>query len=105
MAKYMLLIWGDQDAWANADEAERERIEAGHRRFNAAAGPAVLLGHELAPATTATSVAATDAGRAEVTDGPFLETKEVVDSALRLAALLPETAANYRSGVEIRPVV
>ena len=117
MAKYLLLIYGDQQAWAGADSAERQRIQAGHERFGAAAGTAVLGGHELAPASIATSLRAPRSGnRPDVTDAPFVESKEVVggfyliqvadlDEAMRLAALLPETAATYSSGVEIRPVV
>lgn len=117
MAKYLLLIYGDQQAWAGADPAERQRLQEGHRRFNAAAGAAVLAGHELAPVTSATSLRAPRHGdRPDVTDAPFVETKEVVggfylleaddlDEAMRLTALLPETQATYKSGVEIRPVV
>lgn len=117
MAKYLLLIYGDQQAWADAGPAEGQRIQAGHQRFNTAAGAAVLGGYELAPATTATSLRAPRNGyRPDVTDGPFVASKEVVggfylidvpdlDEAMRLAALLPETAADYTSGVEIRPVV
>jgi hypothetical protein len=116
MAKYMLLIYGDQQSWAEADAAEMRRIDEGHTRFRALAGTAVLGGRELGEATTATSVRANRNGAGPaVTDGPFLETKEVLggyyvveaddlDAAIRLAAELPEAAADY-SGVEIRPVV
>ncbi|MFG1885671.1 YciI family protein [Micromonospora sp. NPDC049102] len=54
-------------------------------------------------------------GQIRTTDGPFLETKEVLggyylveaadlDEVLSLATLLPEVRASH-SGVEIRPVV
>jgi hypothetical protein len=117
MAKYLLLIYGDQQAWAEMEPEERQRIEAGHRRFSAAAGAAVYGGHELAPPGTATSLRGPRNGdRPEITDAPFVESKEVIggfylidvadlDEAIRLAALLPETAATYESGVEIRPVI
>ena len=110
MAKYLLLIYGDEKEWADTGPAERARIEAGHRRFAEAAGTAVLGGHELMPATTATTLRQGPT----VTDGPFPETKEVLggyyvleaadlDAAIALAGLLPEVAVPH-SGVEIRPI-
>lgn len=116
MAKYMLLIHGDGEAWAEISHDERARIEEGHRRFAAAAGSAAIGGHELAAASTATTLRSRGGGRPDVTDGPFLETKEIVggfyvidvpdlDEAIRLGSLLPETAASYAAGVEIRPVI
>lgn len=117
MAKYLLMIYGDQQAWDDAPPEELQRIHEGHQRFAAAAGTAVLGGQQLAPASSATSLRAPRNGsRPEVTDAPFVESKEVIggfylidvtdlDEALRLAALLPETASAYPSGVEIRPVV
>lgn len=117
MAKYLLLIYGDKQAWADADAAERQRLDEGHQRFNAAAGARVLAGHELAQVTNATSLRTPRSGeKPDITDAPFVETKEVVggfylieaadlDEAIRLTALLPETKASYTAGVEIRPVV
>jgi hypothetical protein len=116
MGKYMLLIHGDSEVWEEIAPEERQRITEGHRRFADAAGAAILGGRELAPASTSTTVRSRGNGRPDVTDGPFLETKEVVggyyiieaahlDEAIRLAALLPETTASYTAGVEIRPVV
>ena len=114
MAKYLVLIYGDEKEWANTGPAERERIEAGHRRFAGTAGAAVLGGEELMPPGTATSLRRGATDRPTVTDGPFLETKEVLggyyvleaadlDAAIALAGLLPEVAASH-SGVEIRPI-
>lgn len=116
MGKYMLLIHGDREVWEEIPADERRRILEGHRGFSDAAGAAVLGGRELAPASTSTTLRSRGGGRPEVTDGPFLETKEVLggyylieaddlDEAIRLAALLPETTAPYTAGVEIRPVV
>ncbi|WP_022900329.1 YciI family protein [Humibacter albus] len=116
MGKYMLLIHGDREAWEETPADERRRIEEGHRGFVAAAGTRILEGRELEAASTATTVRSRRDGASDVTDGPFLETKEVVggyyvieaadlDEAIGLASLLPETAAPYTAGVEIRPVV
>jgi hypothetical protein len=115
MAKYMVLIYGDAETWANASEQwERDNAE-GHRRFNAAAGRAVLGGNELAPASSAVTVRARSGGRPRATDGPYLETKEVIggyylleapdmDAAIALAEQIPEASAPT-SGVEIRAIV
>jgi hypothetical protein len=117
MAKFLVLIYGDEQVWeeASASEGWREQNEAGHRAFNAAAGSAVLGGHELESTTKAVCLRAGDQGRPVVTDGPFVETKEVIggyyvleaadlDAAIALASRLPEVSAPT-SGVEIRPIV
>ena len=115
MAKYMILIFGDERQWAAMSPAEQQKIEEGHRAFLAAAGSAVLAGEELAPAPMATSLRADATGRITNTDGPFLETKEALggyylveagdlDQVIALASRLHEVSAGH-SGVEIRPVV
>ena len=115
MAKYLLLIYGDTQQWEDMPESEMRKIDDGHRAFNAAAGAAVLGGHELEPAPTATTLRADGMGRLSPTDGPFLETKEAVggyylieaadlDEAIALSSRLHEVYAGH-SGVEIRPVV
>jgi len=122
MAKYLILIYGDEQRWAARTPREVEALTAGHRAFAAAAGTAVLAGEELAEAAYATTLRAgptdnarpTDHPRPTTTDGPFLETKEALggfylidvadlDAAIALASLLPEVADDH-SGVEIRPV-
>ncbi|MGN9847086.1 YciI family protein [Nonomuraea sp. H19] len=115
MAKYMILIFGDDQQWAAASPSERQKIDEGHQAFRAAAGPAVLAGEELEPAPMATSLRADATGRVTTTDGPFLETKEALggyylveaddlDQVIALASRLHEVSAGH-SGVEIRPVV
>lgn len=115
MAKYLLLIHGDEREWAAMSEQERQALDAGHRALFAAAGAAVLSTHALEPASVATTLRADAEGRLTVTDGPFLETKEAVggyylieagdlDEVMGLAKHLYEATAGH-SGVEIRPVV
>jgi hypothetical protein len=115
MAKYLLLIYGDEREWAGMSDQERQRLAQGHRDLVAAAGSAVLDTRELEPVSVATTLRADAAGRPTPTDGPFLETKEAVggyylieagdlDEVLGLAARLYEASAGH-SGVEIRPVV
>ncbi|GAA0373192.1 YciI family protein [Microbispora corallina] len=115
MAKYLVLIYGDERQWAAMSPQEREALGEAHRAFSASAGPAVLDTHELRPASGATTLHADPGGRVVMTDGPFLETKEAVggyylidapdlDEVVRLASRLYEVSAGH-SGVEIRQVV
>lgn len=114
MAKYLLLIYGNEQIWETMSEQQLADLGAGHAAFVAAAGDAILGGHELLPTTTATTLRGNVSGPPTPTDGPFLETKEALggyylveaadlDAALALARLLPEVSAAH-SGVEVRPV-
>jgi hypothetical protein len=115
MAKYLILIYGDEREWdAMAPEQVRAH-HAAHGAFFQAAGAAVVGGHQLESSSVATSLRMDPAGGYTTTDGPFLETKEALggyylidvpdlDAAVALAARLPEVAASH-SGVEIRPIV
>jgi hypothetical protein len=115
MAKYMLLIHGDEREWESMTPEQWKAHGDAHAAFRAAAGSRVIGGEQLALAETATTVRADPAGGLVTTDGPFLETKEAVggyylveakdlDEVLALVAKLPEVRASH-SGVEIRPVV
>jgi hypothetical protein len=115
MAKYLILIYGDDRQWSAMSPEEIEKLGDAHRAFSAAAGPAILDGQELEPADVATTLRADPAGQLSITDGPFLETKEAVggyyliqaadlDEVIGLASRLYEVYAGH-SGVEIRPVV
>jgi hypothetical protein len=115
MAKYLLLIHGVDEQWEAMTPGQAREHDAAHRRFREAAGDRVIGGEELEAASTATTVRGDGAGGLVTTDGPFLETKEVLggfyileaadlDEVTRLVALLPEVRAGH-SGVEIRPVV
>jgi hypothetical protein len=115
MAKYLVLIYGDERRWEAAPAEERARIVDGHAAFRAKAGAAVLASGELEATGTATSLRSGAGGRPAITDGPFLETKEVLggfyvldaadlDEAISLAAGLPELSQDH-SGVEVRPLV
>jgi hypothetical protein len=115
MAKYLILIYGDDQQWAAMPPQEQQKLDEAHRAFSAGAGPAILDGQELEPAPLATTLRTDPAGRITTTDGPFLETKEAVggyyliecsdlDQVIGLASRLYEASACH-SGVEIRPVV
>ena len=109
MAKYMLLIHGNEQRWDTMSPEEIEHLDAGHRAFNAAAGDAVLDGNRLRPTGASTTLRGT-----AVTDGAFLETKEVLggyyvveapdlDAVITMARRLPELSWDH-CAVEIRPI-
>ena len=115
MAKYLILIYGDEQRWNAMSPQERAQIDEGHRAFQARAGAAVLAAGQLEETSTATSLRAGSEGRPVITDGPFLETKEVLggfyvveardlDEAIALSSGLAEVAQDH-SGVEVRPLV
>jgi hypothetical protein len=116
--KFALLVYGDQSAWDDLDEAEAARRRAASMpRWLALfeemgkADPGVE-GRELEAASEAKVVRIVD-GERVVTDGPFAETKEQIgglfvttlpdlDEAIRIAALVP---AAESGSIEIRPLV
>jgi hypothetical protein len=115
MAKYLILIYGDEQRWDAETPRERQHKDESHRAFCAAAGPGVLGGHALEASSTATTLRSTTGERPTPTDGPFLETKEALggyyvldapdlDAAIALASRLPELGSGH-GGVEIRPIV
>ena len=116
MAKYLILIYGDEQKWEDASPAEVDRIQQGHAKLMADFGEQRRsAAHQLHRGAMATTLRAGTNGRPAVTDGPFLETKEGIggyylieagdlDAAVAWAGQLPEVSADH-SGVEIRPVV
>lgn len=72
--KYLILMYGDEQRWAAATDAERVAELDAHRAFSAAvAQRATMLGGEaLAGADTTTALGpATHGGQRPVTDGPM----------------------------------
>ena len=114
MAKYLILIYGDEQEWdAQTDEQTDAKGEA-HGAFSRAAGDGRLAGSDLAPVATATTLRPGTNGTPIITDGPFLETKEVLggfylieapdlDVAISLASRLPELHEQH-SAIEVRPL-
>src|SRR3954453_11156361 len=98
MAKYLVLIYGDAQTWAEASEQWQADNEAAHAAFNAAAGRAVLGGNELETADRAVPLRANSSGRPAPTDGPFLETKEVLGGYYLLEAKDMDEAISLASG-------
>lgn len=109
--KYMLLIYGAEDAWNEGERQECYQESTQLTQQLHAAGK-FLGASPLYPVATATSVRVRD-GKRMVTDGPFAETREQLggyflieaknlDEALDVAGRIP----GARKGtVEVRPVV
>src|SRR3954449_149414 len=112
MPQYMLLVY--EEELEPAEQAEREQVTPILLELHAGLREAGLLGDGGGLHTTesATSVRVRD-GEAEITDGPFAVTKEVLagyyildcadlDEALKQAARLP--MARWGT-IEVRPVM
>lgn len=112
--KYMLLCYDDEQAWATAGPAEHVAAmqEAVGLTHELDAKDQYIMASLLQPTSTAVCVRVRN-GKAEVTDGPFAETREVLggfymidapnlDDAIAIAARHP---GQRFGGVEIRPVL
>jgi hypothetical protein len=114
MAHYMLLIYGQPGRWESLSEDEQDAV---YERYYALsndlrAQDKLISANELQPTSSATTVRVRD-GEAEITDGPFAETKEVLggyylieadslDEALEWAGRIPSVETG---SVEVRPCV
>ena len=111
--QYMVLIYSGEATtnWESLSEEEQNSITGEYLAIREA--PEVTGGAQLQPPETATTVRVEN-GEVLTTDGPFVETKEVVggyfnveapdlDAALEIAARIP--AARMGGAVEVRPVV
>src|SRR5436190_16436310 len=109
--KYMLLIYGDENA---LDETEREQCyrESVQLAHQLDAAGQFLATAPLHSTSTATSVRVRE-GKRYVTDGPFAETREQLggyflinandlDEAIAIAASIPMAR---KGTVEVRPVI
>ena len=107
MAQYAVLIYANDSAHA-LDATAADIEECDEHADELAASNAMIMAYALTPRDFATSI------RAEgVTDGPFIEAKEIVagfyiieapdlDSALAIAGTNPVLRSG--GGVEVRPV-
>jgi hypothetical protein len=111
--QYMLQIYSSEarDRFDRLPEDEQKAILGEYLAISQA--PGVLGGAQLQPADTATTVRVED-DRTLTTDGPFIDTKEVLggyflydaddlDAAIEMASRIP--AARMGGAIEVRPVV
>ncbi|HTS27311.1 MAG TPA: YciI family protein [Bryobacteraceae bacterium] len=109
--QFLLLIYDQEKRWRNLDEAQRNSEHQEYGAFSREFAGSIRGGNALQPTSTAKTVRVRD-GNAQVTDGPFAETKEQLagyylveakDSgdAAAIAAKIPWA----RSGsIEVRPI-
>lgn len=115
--KYAMLICGNDDEWGNLAPAEEQdvmkQIYAWYEKWQPT-GKIADGGVELQNKSTAKTVRHGADGETIVTDGPYLELKEVVgglvvlecdtiEEAIEMAAEWPHSAG--MSAMEIRPVM
>ncbi len=111
MAEYLILIYGDEQVWSQATEAELEQLMKEHMAFGEKHHDVLRGGNALKSTQTATSIRKDGSGPAAVTDGAFAETKEALggyyvveaanlDQALAIAKDVPAD----HGGVEVRPI-
>jgi hypothetical protein len=111
--QYLLQIYSSEarEQFDRLPEEQQKAIVGEY--FAISEAPGVLGGNQLQPADTATTVRVED-GRTLTTDGPFVDTKEVLggyylyeaddlDAAIELASRIP--AARMGGAIEVRPVV
>ncbi len=112
--QYMLLIYGNEQEWANLPEDQLKAMYAAYGTFTQELidSGAMRGGSELAPVATATTVRVRN-GKVLTTDGPFAETREQLggyylievenlDEAIRWAAKIPSALGG---SIEIRPQI
>jgi hypothetical protein len=112
--QYMLLIYDDEQVWANMSDGERKGVYAEYGAFtNDLREHGTLLSADQLQPTSAATCVRIRGGEQVVTDGPFAETKEQlggyylidadsVDEALEWAAKIP--SARYGT-IEVRPIL
>lgn len=110
--KFMALLYDDESTGPAPQTPEFDALIEAYGAFGAAHEKSILGGEALNPAFTAKSVQVRN-GEAITTDGPFLESKEVLggfyllecadfDEAVKIACDIPAAKSGT---IEIRPVM
>ena len=111
MPRFLVLIYEDEQKWIDQVEGTQEALAA-HDRFNTDRADRIVDGKALQPTSTATSLRTDDAGEIQVTDGPFVETKEALGGYylieaddLHAAVEIAKQVPAPFGGLEVRPVM
>lgn len=110
--RYLLLIYTNEVADAQATPAEQETMYQEYNVFGETAKDYLRGGEALLPTSSATTVRVRE-GQPVITDGPFAETKEQLggyyvvesenlDDAIAIAAKIPGAKVG---SIEVRPVM
>ena len=110
MSRFLVLIYEDEQKWIDGGEAAEQGL-ADHYRFGATRKDAVVASKALQPTATATSLRRDGTRPVEITDGPFVETKEALGGFYLVEAaddaeamqIAREVPAPF-GGLELRPV-
>jgi hypothetical protein len=111
MARFLVLIYDDEQKWIDGAEGTEAAMQA-HGKFSTDRADSIVAGEALEPTGTATSLRRDESGAVNVTDGPFVETKEALggfylieaadlDAATELATEIPAPFG----ALEVRPVM
>jgi hypothetical protein len=112
MAQYLVLIYEDENGYAQGGDDAWKAVFDAHNVFGEKNAASIQGGNALQGNATATSIRGDGAGGFSVTDGPFIETKEALggyylvdaadlDEAIAIAKQVPAPFG----GVEVRPVL
>lgn len=114
--KFMLIIHMNPDVWGGLDEKTQAAVGGGHGAFQEKlkANNEMIATYAL-NSPDKSAVVRVKNGTAEVTDGPYVESKEFLagfylieadnrDRALEIAAQMPETQVDGW-GIEVREVI
>ena len=112
--RYLMLIYNDERGWDDMSEDEQAAQLPRWNAYTESLQSAGILrgGDALQPTASATTVRVRD-GEAQLTDGPFAETREqlggyymvecdTLDQAIEAASRIPSVD---RGSVEVRPVM
>ena len=115
--KFAMLIHEDEKVWAQATPQENEAaMKAIFGWFERWGGSGSIAdgGAQLQPSSTAKTIRAGRSGTAAITDGPYLELKEVLGGVVFLEASDLDEAVSFAAtwpslrpgtSIEVRPVV
>src|SRR6478672_1506578 len=112
MSQYLILIYGDEKAYADGGQGLWDEVMKGHMEFGTTYEKNIAGGNALQTVDTATSIRKDAKGSFTVTDGPFVETKEALggyylveaadlDEAIEMAKQVPV----LKGRLEVRPIM
>ena len=112
MAEFMMIIAQDESEAPKVPPEQFEKVFTWWRGHEEAGRLKAGLGHRLQPSSTARTVTVKRDGGATVTDGPFIEAKEMIGGYGIIEASSIEEAVRIASGwpagparIEVRPVM
>jgi hypothetical protein len=112
MPEFVILIYNDEQAQANATAEMMTEVMNGHIAFATQNESTLLGGKALQQTRTSSSLRRNETGEYVVTDGPFVETKEAIGGFYQIEAASLEEAIEIAKGIpawigsgglEIRP--